>query len=277
MEAGLDPRPATAETVRREVLQIKAKGQKTLCVLKEGAWLLVSNLLASQVRPGDEMDLPLVFDSQNGGTEIYVHKNSGKSRNHDIYQVSIGYAAQPRCDKREQFYVRAEVSQGHLGISALHIPCELLRDYFYVANRGKSWDRQISLYETLRIAPTASLAELRLAFKLRELELHAEGALKDNFAAMERAFNILAQPELRACYNQLLADSESPVLFPYGGFGSIIAAGHRSRDGQTFFVTRILSFLPEHHEWRFHASLRKVDFYNDRHLPRRTAQAGGPA
>ena len=64
MEAGLDLRPATAETLRREVMQIKVEGQKSLCVLKEGGRLLVSNVLASQIRPGDEIDLPLVFDSQ---------------------------------------------------------------------------------------------------------------------------------------------------------------------------------------------------------------------
>ena len=174
MEADLDLRPATAESVRREVLQLKAEGQKALCVLKEGGRLLASFLLGRHIRPGDEMELPLAFGSLDGGTEIYVHKNSGEPRTHDVYQVSIGYVARRRCDKREQLYVHAEVSQGHLGISALHIPCDLLRDHPYVTNRGKPWDRQVSLYETLRIPPSASLAELRLAFKLRALEFHSD-------------------------------------------------------------------------------------------------------
>lgn len=264
METGLKPAPGMATTVRREMLQIKPEGQKTACVLKEGAQVLVSNFLAAHIRPGDEMELPLVFGSVDGGTEIYVHKNSNSSRARDVYQVSIGYAAQPKSDKREQLYVRAEVPHGHLGISALHFPCEVLRDYFYVANRHHPWDRQNTLYETLQIPRTASPAELRLAFKLRELELHAEGAHKFDFSALERAFNILAQPELRACYDELLANSSAPVPFPYGGFGSILVAGNRSRDGQTFFVTRVLSFLPEYRQRRFRASLRQVDFYGDR-------------
>ena len=192
MEAALDPRPATAETVRREVVQIKAEGKKTLCVLKEGGRLLVSNLLASQICPGDEMELPLAFGSLDGGTEIYVHKSSGEPRTHDVCQVSIGYAAQPRCDRREQLYVRAEVSQGRLGISALHFPCEVLRDYFYAADRRLPWEKQKSFYEILRVPASASPAELRLAFKLRALELRAEGASKTAFSAAERAFNILA-------------------------------------------------------------------------------------
>jgi len=41
---------------------------------------------------------------------------------------------------------------------------------------------------------------LRLAFKLRELELRAEGAPQAAFSAAERAFNILGHPELRICY-----------------------------------------------------------------------------
>ena len=268
METGLKPAPGTAAIVRRQVFQIKPEGQKTACVLEEGGPVLVSNFLAAHIRPGDEMELPLSFDSPEAGTEIYVHKNSASPRARDVYQVPIGYAAQPKSDKREQLYVRAEVPHANLGISALHLPCEVLRDYFYVANRRQPWDWQVNLYESLRIPPTASPAELRLAFKLRELELHTECAPKASLFAMERAFNILAQPELRACYDELMANSSAPVLFPYGGFGSILVAGDRSRDGQTFFVARVLSFLPERRQRRFRAPLRQVDFYADRAIYR---------
>jgi hypothetical protein len=250
------------------VLQIKPEGQKTACVLKEGGQVLVSNFLSAHICPGDEIDFPIAFASPEARTEIYVHKNSASPRTRDVYQVSIGYAAQPKSDKREQLFVRAEVPHGDLGISVLHFPCEVLRDYFYVVNRHQPWDRQITLYESLRIPPTASPAELRLAFKLRELELHAECAPKASLFAMERAFNILAQPELRACYDELMANPSAPVLFPFGGFGSVLVAGDRSRDGQTFFVTRVLSFLPERRQRRFRAPLRQVDFYADRAIYR---------
>ncbi|HEY6273398.1 MAG TPA: hypothetical protein VIX19_15575 [Terriglobales bacterium] len=101
-----------------------------------------------------------------------------------------------------------------------------------------------------------------MAFKLRQLELRTADASRDH-GAIERAFNILAQPELRACYDSLLKDPSAPVLFPYGGFGSIFVVGDRSRDGQTFFATRILSFLPEQRERQFHAPLRRFDFCAD--------------
>jgi len=63
-----------------------------------------------------------------------------------------------------------------------------------------------SLYDILRAPPSSAPAELRLVFKLRELELRAEGAPKAAFSAAERAFNILGHPELRTCYENLLAN-----------------------------------------------------------------------
>ncbi|MGB8889263.1 MAG: hypothetical protein WCC87_21230 [Candidatus Korobacteraceae bacterium] len=86
--------------------------------------------------------------------------------------------------------------------------------------------------------------------------------------ALERAFNIVGQPELRACYDALLADSEAPTIFPYGGFGSLLVAGEPSRDGETFFARRILAFSPELRRRRFHVPLRRCDFYDDRALCR---------
>ena len=73
---------------------------------------------------------------------------------------------------------------------------------------------------------------------------------------------------MRACYDALLADPEAPAIFPYGGFGSLIVSGERSRDGQTFFAQRILGFSPERRRRRFHLPLRHCDFYEDRALCR---------
>ena len=86
--------------------------------------------------------------------------------------------------------------------------------------------------------------------------------------ALERAFNIVGQPELRACYDALLADPEAPAIFPYGGFGSLLVAGEPSRDGETFFARRILAFSPDLRRRRFHVPLRRCDFYDDRALCR---------
>ena len=65
-----------------------------------------------------------------------------------------------------------------------------------------------------------------------------------------------------------MKDSDAPALFPYGGFGSLLVSGERSRDARTFFARRIIAFLPERHKRRFRAPLRKCEFYSDRALYR---------
>jgi hypothetical protein len=71
---------------------------------------------------------------------------------------------------------------------------------------------------------------------------------------------------LRAGYDAVLADPDAPAIFPYGGFGSLLVSGERSRDGQTFFAQRILAFAPERSRRRFHLALRRCEFYQDRAL-----------
>ncbi|MGB9487619.1 MAG: hypothetical protein WCD04_16090 [Terriglobia bacterium] len=265
MEASIQSSSESAKVIHsRVVSEAKREREKTLCHLNDGATIFLSNSLGGHIRPGDEINFPLPTESAEAGTEIYVRKPSSGGRGRDLYQTPVSYAAQPKADKRERLYIRAEVPAGRLGISSIHLPCEVVRDYFYVTTRRQPWARQTSLYDVLRITPTASLAELRVAFRLRQLEIRAAGTSSRDSATLERTFNILAQPDLRACYDSLLKDPSAPAPFPYGGLGSILVAGDRSRDGQTFFATQILSFQPELRERRFHAPLRNFDFYDDR-------------
>ena len=155
-----------------------------------------------------------------------------------------------------------------MGISSVFFRCEVLRDYFYRIPRDGGASDQRTLYDVLRAPAVASPAELRVSYKLRALELDSAGAPRGERVALERAFNILAQPELRACYDALLADPDGPAPFPYGGFGSLLVAGERSHDGQAFFANRILAFLPERRQRQFHSLLRKCEFYDDRALYR---------
>ncbi|MGH9685521.1 MAG: hypothetical protein ACRD5K_00320 [Candidatus Acidiferrales bacterium] len=252
----------------RTVLKLKPKGAKTECLFVDGTSILLSNFLAGFVRTGDELLFPLELQATGAGTQIYIRKTSTQEKRNDALQAEIGYATQPRRDKRGNLFVSAEVVGGSLGISAIHLRCEALKDYFYVGNRRRAWDRQPSLYELLRVNTNVAPAELRLAFKLRTLELRAAHAPAGELRALERAFNILAHPELRACYDALLNDPAAPALFPHNGFGSLLVAGDRSRDGTTFYAFRILSFLPEQKTKRMQVPLRKCTFYDDRAIYR---------
>jgi len=252
---------ALPSVCQRKVVTTNPTGAKTECLFADGTSILVSNFLASFMRPGDELLFPLGHEAAAAGTQIYIRKTHPKERRWDFFQAEIGYTTQPRKDKRNNLFVSAEVPDSQLGISAINLRCAALRDYFYVGNRRCGWDRQSSFYELLQVNPKVSPAELRLAFKLRTLELSAAHASTGDLRALNRAFNILARPELRACYDALLNDPTSPALFPYGGFGSLLVAGDISHDGSTFYASRILSFLPEQKFKHFRAPLRKVTFY----------------
>ena len=233
IQARTNPPPNVCQ---RLVLRTNPKGTKTECVFADGTAILVSNLLASLIHVRDELRFPLELETADAGTQIYIRNTNPEERRRDIFQAEIGYVTQPRKDRRDNLFVAAEVRGSCLGISAINLRCEALRDYFYVGNRHRSWDRQPSLYELLRVDPSVSPAELRIAFKLRSLELRTAHAATEHLHALERAFNTLAQPELRACYDALRSDPASPALFPYGGFGSLLVAGDLSRDGKTFYA-----------------------------------------
>jgi hypothetical protein len=256
----------SCQVCRERVASIERKADHAECLLANGSRLRISLLLAAHISSGDEITFPLFTSPVNRGTELYVIKNSHSTYSRDLYQAPIGYVTQPQRHKRDQFFVSAEIREGSMGISSVFLRCEVLRDYFYRIPRGAAASAQYTLYDTLRISAGASPSELRVSYKLRALELHSAGAPRSEHVDLERAFNILAQPELRTCYDAILTDAASPAPFPYGSFGSLVVAGECSRDRQTFFANRILAFLPECGQRRFQAPLRKCDFYDDHAL-----------
>src|SRR5271157_3999830 len=219
---------------RERVGSIERQHDSSFFVLANDRKILVSAVLASHIRVGDEIAFPLPAGSATG-PEICVAK-AHSPIDRCLYQAPIGYVTQPKLDRRQRHFVCGQVKHGHLGISAILLPCELLREYFYRLPQPDAQARHSSLYELLGISSRAAPAELRLAFKLRQLELASTGAARGAQATVERAFNILGHPELRTCYDALLADPEVPAIFPYGGFGLLVVIGARTRDGQTFFA-----------------------------------------
>src|SRR5437867_8991239 len=195
IQARTNPLPNICQ---RKVVKTHPKGVNTECRFADGTSILVSNFLASFIRTGDELLFPLELEAACASTQTYIRNTNPKERRQDVFQAEIGYATQPRKDKRDNLFVSAEVRSPGLGISAINLRCESLRDYFYVGNRRRVWDRQSSFYELLQVNPKVSPAELRLAFKLRTLELSTAHASTGDLRALNRAFNILAHPELRA-------------------------------------------------------------------------------
>ena len=248
-------------------MSVQRQQSPASCVFANQTKLLVSRFLASYVAIGDDISFP-ISTGDAVGSEILITKNGESGPKSYLYHVPIGHVSQPKEDKRNQHFVAAEVHHGGLGMSMVFLPCEVLHDYFYRLPHGGDRGDHQTLYDILRVPASASPSELRVAFKLRDLEFKTAGVSRSQRVALERAFNIVAHPELRACYDALLADPEAPAVFPYGGFGALLVAGEPSRDGQTFFARRILAFSPGLRRRRFHVPLRRCDFYDARALCR---------
>ena len=258
---------ASVPIIRERVTSLQLQQDSVACELSNRNRLLVSRLLAKHIAVGDEITFSVATEDGRR-TEVLITKKGASSATRHVYQAAIGYVSHPRPDKRNEYFVAAEVQRGSLGINSIFLPCEVLREYFYRLPRTNDRADHPTLYDILRIPASASIAELRVAFKLRDLELKTAGASRSQQSQLERAFNIVGQPELRACYDVLLADPEAPAIFPYGGFGSLLVAGEPSRDRKTFFARRILAFSPDLRRRRFHAPMRRCDFYDDRALCR---------
>ena len=261
MSAASQASSSTPEVCQRVVFRTNPKAGKSQCVFTDETSILLPGFLASFLHAGDTLRFSLAAAAENGSRQIQIHRPSPRDREQDFLLVEIGYARQPREDARNIPAVTADVQGRCLGILTVQFRCNVLRDYFYVADRHRGWDRQPSFYELLRVDPKVSPTELRIAFKLRSLEVRTSNGPSDHIRSLERAFNILAQPELRESYDKLLRDPETAVSFPYGGFGSLFVSGALSRDEKTFFASRILSFRPHESAKIIRAPIRNCTFY----------------
>lgn len=241
------------------VLELKHQGSALVCAIADGREVTLTRLAGSNVQIGDEV--AVADSSATAATEIYVRKPS--IRGADVYQVKAGYAALPKQDKREESFVRVQVPNSQFGIGVIHIPCPMIRDYFFSVNRNTAWAKQPTFYYLLRLPKDVTFKELRLAYRLRRLEMQKENASHADLATLERAYNLLAEPNIRVQYDSVLRDATTPVAFPYSGFGSLVARGERSPDGGIFFANRILAFLPERRRRTVPVPLRKLDYFED--------------
>ena len=243
----------------RKVVAIEPGGTQARLIFEDETSVTVSRFLASFVKISDRIEVDPLAEHPN--REVLVTP-SASQHSSCLYLAPLAYVTQPKRGKREEYFLRADIPDGRLNIKQLILPNSAVRDYFYFANRRRAGLEQQTLYQLLRVDSQAKSADLRLALKVRLLELEAASSPRAQVQSVERAFNLLARPDLRACYDVLLLDPEAPVLFPYGGFGSILVAGELSTDRETLFARRIVSFLPEQRQRRFRALLRQVEFFD---------------
>jgi curved DNA-binding protein CbpA len=231
---------------------------KLVCCSAGNREIFIPAIPAGFLHVGNEI---CIGTSTSPVCEFLALQRATRHKARRLYFSRIGYVSQPKPDKRGEQFVRAEVPDSSLRIRWLHLPNPVVRDYFYFFNRRSGEEKPRSLYQLLGVAPTATFADLRLAYRVRRLELAARDA-REELRSSERAFNLLSHPQLRSCYDALLRDPDAPALFPYGGFGQCLVAGEPAENGETFFVRRIFSYLPDQTQRAFRAPLRRIDCFN---------------
>lgn len=209
----------------------------------------VPGLLAPFVRPSDQIA------RLAGDTEILITRREAQ-----ILHATIAGVGRPKPAKNGELYAPATLAVCGSNPAVVFISATAIRRYFYAMDD----DHSASLYDVLRVPEGAKLDQLRMAWRVCSLELEVQGAGAAAKAAVERAFNILAHPDLRACYDALRRDENSPSLFPYGGFGVIVVGGNLADDGAAFFADRILAFKPETTTRTAAFLLRRSEFLEDR-------------
>src|SRR6266498_2593089 len=155
---------APPPVVSQRVVRLRPDGSAIQCVFSDESLSTISRFLASVIRPSDQLEFdPTTADPIR---ELRVIQSTPR-RPRELYLVPIGYVTQPKPDKRDEYFVRAEVTGGRLGIRHLYLPNQTIRDYFYFGNRRCAGCDEQTLYDVLRTVPTATPVDLRLALKVR--------------------------------------------------------------------------------------------------------------
>ena len=256
-----------AAVERRQVRELVPSEGRLQCRFTDGTTAEVPTILARHLQPRDELRL------LGATSEILIERPAHRSRQ-QLLHATIGYVGQPKPAKTGELFVRAELPNCAGKPKALFISGAAIRRYFYLLDTE---DPPQSLYQLLQTPESALLEQLRLAWRMRTLELRVQSANAREHAAVERAFNILAHPDLRACYDALRKEDgdDAPPLFPYGGFGSILVDGRLSDDEEAFFADRILGYKPEMTTRKVSLLLRRCEFFADRVIcrdPRRKVE-----
>lgn len=230
---------------------------RVACRLDDGTTLELPAFLGRFIEPSDTVR---VLSPNNTG--LLVEHTTSRSHPRLLLHVAIGYVANPKPSQSGTgLLARVELPECSGGPRVLFLSGDAICRYFYATEDGKA---RSYLYALLGVPETATPPDLRMAWRVGQLESGPRAPRPAERLWIERAFNVLAHPDLRNCYDSLRRDEDATPVFPYGGFGSILVEGKLSADGEAFFADRILAYKPEMRLQRASLLLRQCEFLSDR-------------
>jgi hypothetical protein len=102
------------------------------CSFSDQDSLQLSRFIGGFIHAGDEIDLDPTTPLPLKECRVVQQR---PHRSKELYFGAIGYVAQPKTDKRGEYFLRADVSESRLGVRQILVRTEAVREYFYFANR----------------------------------------------------------------------------------------------------------------------------------------------
>ncbi len=240
------------------VRAITTEDGEVRCTFPDSESIRVPAMVGGRLQPNDLVSF-VSAEPKNTAHTLLV-KRSGAARSPEVLFTTIGIATTFTKGELGQ-YLDVDMPRPNV-IERLYLSALAIREHFFALN-GVDPTRY-ELYEALGSHSDATITELRLAWRIKSIELALSGDQRTKKSQIERAFNILANLELKECYDRLRRDEDALPVFPYGGYGSILVEGRLIEDGKTFIGNRILAFKPDMEKRKVSILLRSCEFQPDR-------------
>jgi len=178
----------------------------------------------------------------------------------DLVQILIMAAGPPKRDRHGGGFVILDAIAAQHGISKVLVTAAQIRDYFFAPDRSAAWEQQPNWCEVLRVRKSSTPAEIRLAYRVRRLELKANGDESNHSlqAQLARGLQMLLDPDLRQSYFSLVENPEANIAFPPWTVGCLRALGQRKDD--LFVVRDFVGFVPRAEDRTLRLPLRRFRF-----------------
>ena len=231
-------------------------GEGLRCELRDGRVIAFGPEWPGQISVTDRLYVAADVTVADRWTPLHLERGGRL----DLAQIPTTAAAPPKRDRHGHGFVILHASAAQHSISKVLITAAQIRDYFFAPDRSAPWGEQPSWFEVFAVRKNSTPAEIRLAYRVRTLELKTNGSESNRSvqAQLARGLQILLDPDLRRDYLLLLEDPDASVAFPPWTIGLLRATGRKK--GELFIVRDLLSFFPRTEERNVRLFLRRFRF-----------------
>ncbi len=238
------------------VVAAKPSEEGVVCELRDGRVLSFSPEWRTQISVANRLYIAEDVSKIDRTTAVHLERDGRP----DLAQIPTRAASRPKQNRNGRGFVLLDASDAQHGVKKVLVMTGQIWDYFFAPDRSISWAEQPSWFELLGVRETSTPAELRLAYRVRALELKAGSSQTAGLTQTQlaRGLQILIDPELRRDYLALQNDTNHLVSFPPWTMGCLLASGEKR--GDLFVVQDLLRFVPHTEARSVRIALRRFQF-----------------